>query len=174
VRPGLVNASLGILEDLGDYPAAYRIAKDEIGRAGAPYYYEADLAGIAEKLGHPQEALSLLDRAYHDSRGPATRFQWGQLYLSGLLRMAPSDGRRIGDTGATVLGELDGTDRIYRRVRVRLERLDRELRAWNTAAGGAHAGVLQGLHSRMQRICEKIPDADAARASCDAFLKGAA
>jgi hypothetical protein len=95
------------------------------------------------------------------------------MYVSGLLRMAPKDTQRIVDAGTAVLGELDGPDRIYRRARVRLERMDRELRAWNDAAKGAHEDVLQGLHSRMQSICVKIPDADAARASCDAFLKSA-
>ena len=73
-----------------------------------------------------------------------------------------------------VLSELDGPDRIYRRARVRLEKLDHELRAWNDAAKGAHDDVLQSLHARMQEICVKIPDADAARASCEAFLKSSA
>ena len=78
------------------------------------------------------------------------------------------------DAGTEVLGELDGPDRIYRRARVRLERMDRELRAWNDAAKGAHQDVLQGLRARMQQICVKIPDADAARHSCDAFLASSA
>ena len=72
-----------------------------------------------------------------------------------------------------MLAELDGPDRIYRRARVRLEKLDRELRAWNDASRGQHADVLQELHARMQEICVKIPDAEPARASCDAFLKAA-
>ena len=173
VRSGLVNASLDILEDIGDYPGAYKIAHEEIARASAPYYYKADLAEIAEKLGHKDEAVTLLDEAYRESQGAATRFQWGQLYISGLLRMAPKDSQRIEDAGTAVLGELDGPDRIYRRARVRLEKLDRELRAWNDAAKGAHADVLQGLRARMQQICVKIPDTEAARRSCDAFLKSA-
>jgi protein disulfide-isomerase len=173
VRSGLVNASLSILEDIGDLPAAYDIAHAEIARASAPYYYKADLAEIAEKMGRKDEALTLLDEAYRESQGAATRFQWGVLYVSGLLRMAPKDSARIADAGSSVLGELDGPDRIYRRARVRLERLDRELRAWNDAAKGTHGEVLQDLHGRMQGICIKIPAADAARASCDAFLKSA-
>lgn len=173
VRSGLVNAALNILEDVGDYPDAYKIAHDEIARASAPYYYKADLAEIAEKMGRRDEALTLLDEAYHESQGPATRFQWGQLYLSGLLRMAPQDSQRIEDAGSAVLGELDGPDRIYRRARVRLEQLDQELRAWNQAAKGAHADVLQELRARMQQICVKIPDQEAARGSCDQFLKAA-
>jgi thiol-disulfide isomerase/thioredoxin len=173
VRSGLVNASLDILEDLNDLPGAYTVAHDEIARASAPYYYKADLAEIAEKMGRKDEALTLLDEAYRESQGAATRFQWGQLYVSGLLRLAPKDTRRITDAGSAVLAELDGPDRIYRRARVRLEKLDRELRAWNDAAKGSHADVLQGLHEHMQEICIKIPDADPARASCDAFLKSA-
>lgn len=171
VRSGLVNASLDILEDIGDYQRAYQIAHAEIGRASAPYYYKADLAEIAEKLGRKDEAVTLLDEAYRESQGTATRFQWGQIYVSGLLRMAPRDSQRIEDASTAVLGELDGPDRIYRRARVRLERLDRELRAWNDAAKGAHTDVLRGLRVRMQQICVKIPDTEAARSSCDAFLK---
>jgi len=173
VRAGLVNASLDILEDVGDLPKAYTIAQAEIGRSETPYYFQADLAEIAEKLGHKDEAISLLEQAYRGSRGAATRFQWGQLYVSGLLRMAPNDVMRIEDTGAQVLGELDGPDRIYRRARARLEKLDRELRAWDDAAKGQHQQVLHDLRARMQQICVKIPDKEAARASCDAFLKSA-
>jgi protein disulfide-isomerase len=171
VRSGLVNAALNILEDIGDYPAAYQIAQAEIGRASAPYYYKADLAEIAEKLGHKDEALTLLGEAYQESQGAATRFQWGQLYLSGLLRLAPKDAPRIESAGTQVLAELEGPDRIYLRARVRLEKLDRELRAWNSAAKGTHGDVLQSLHARMQQICVKIPDGEPARASCDAFLQ---
>jgi protein disulfide-isomerase len=174
VRSGLVNAALNILEDIGDYPAAYQVAQAEIGRASAPYYYRADLAEIAEKLGHKDEALTLLDQAYQESQGAATRFQWGQLYLSGLLRLTPKDAPRIESAGAQVLSELDGPDRIYLRARVRLEKLDRELRAWNLAAKGTHRDVLDSLHAHMQQICVKIPDGEPARESCDSFLQPAA
>jgi hypothetical protein len=84
--------------------------------------------------------------------------------------MAPKDSQRIEAAGDAVLAELDGPDRIYRRARVRLERMDGELRAWNEAAKGAHGDVLQGLRERMQQICVKIPDGDAARGSCEGFL----
>jgi len=173
VRSGLVNAALNILEDTGDYPKAYQIAKAEMARSNTPYYYEADLAEVAEKMGQKDEAVSLLDQAYRESQGAATRFQWGQIYVSGLLRMTPKDSSRIQQAGSAVLAELDGPDRIYRRARVRLERLDRELRAWNDASKGQHGDVLQTLHARMQEICVKIPDSEPSRASCDAFLKAA-
>jgi thioredoxin-related protein len=173
LRSGLVNASLNILEDTGDYAKAYDIAKAEMARSATPYYYEGDLAEIAEKLGRQDEAISLLDQAYRDSQGPATRFQWGQRYVSGLLRLTPKDSGRIEQAGSAVLSELDGPDRIYRRARVRLEKLDHDLRAWNDASRGQYNGVLQNLHSHMQEICVKIPDKEPARESCEAFLKTA-
>jgi thiol-disulfide isomerase/thioredoxin len=173
LRSGLVNASLNILEDVGDYHKAYDVAKAEIARSGTPYYYEGDLAEIAEKQGHRDEAVALLEKAYQHSQGPATRFQWGAIYMSGLLRMTPKDAARVQQAGAEVLAELDGQDRIYRRARVRLEKLDHELRAWNDASRGQYSEVLQNLHVQMQQICVKIPDKEPARASCDAFLKPA-
>lgn len=174
VRPGLVNAALNILEDTDQYDKAYQIAKAEINRSETPYYYQADLAEIAEKLGHKDEAIHLLDLAYHGARGPATRFQWGTLYVSGLLRMAPSQDQRIKRAALEVLGELDGPDRIAARARVRLAKLDQELRHWNSAAQGAHQQILQTLHSRVQQICVKLPAPQPERSSCDAFLSDAA
>ena len=174
VRPGLVNAALNILEDTDQYDKAYQIAKAEIARSETPYYYQADLAEIAEKLGRKDEAIQLLDVAYHGAHGPATRFQWGALYISGLLRMTPKDDQRIQQAGLEVLGELDGPDRIAARARVRLAKLDQELRHWNSKANGAHAQVLRALHARSRQICVKVPAAQPARASCDAFLSHAA
>ena len=170
VRPGLVNASLGILEDSNQYRLAYRIARDEVSRADAPYYYQADLAEIAEQLGHRHEAIALLKQSYQGARGPATRFQWGQRYLAGLLRMAPQDAARIQRVGLQVLGELDGSDRIADRTRVRLAQLDAQLRAWNRAARGAHAAVLRALRERMREQCARLDAEGTAHAGCAAFL----
>jgi protein disulfide-isomerase len=171
VRAGLASASIDLLESLGDYARARDVAQAEITRSATPYYFEGTLGGIAEKQGRNDDAVALLEQAYRDAQGPSTRFQWGQSYVSGLLRLAPKDPERIQAAGDSVLNELDGPDRIYRRTRLRLEQLDQELRGWNDAAKGQYGGVLHELHGRMQQICVKIPDQEPARASCDAFLK---
>lgn len=174
VRPGLVNAALNILEDSGQYGRAYAVARDEIARSDSPYYYQADLAEIAEKLGRRQEAIHLLGQAYEGSRGPATRFQWGQLYLSGLLRMVPQDERRIEQVGLQVLGELNGgPDQLADRVRVRLDTLDQQLRGWNRAAHGRHERVLRALRARVRAECAQWPAHSPALGSCRAFLASA-
>jgi len=170
IRSGLFNAALNVYDALGDSQRAYEAALAELPRAQQPYYVKADLGQLAEDLGRGDEALRWRAEAYAEAVGAATRFQWGQSYASALLRIAPGEEARIRDVTLAALGELDGPDRIYRRARLRLERLGRELERWNAGAAGRHAGVLRALHARMQQICVKIPQGEPARASCEAFL----
>jgi protein disulfide-isomerase len=174
IRSGLFNAALNVCAALGDTQRAYDLALAELPRSKEPYYVKADLGELAEDLGRADEALRWRAEAYDEAVGAATRFQWGQNYTSALLRLAPQDEGRIRDAALAALGELDGPDRIYRRARLRLERLGRELERWNSAAGGRHAAVLGALRARMQQICAKIPQAEPAHASCEAFLAPAA
>ncbi len=145
----------------------------ELKKTATPYYYKADLGELAESLGRKDEALRWYSEGYTEARGIATRFQWGSIYASSLLRLAPDDAAKISEVTSGVLGELDGPDRIYRRGRMRLVRLDKALRKWDTDAKGAHHEVIVVLHARMQQICVKVPPAEPARATCEAFLAGA-
>lgn len=173
VRAGIVNAALNIYNELQLYQAAYDLAKTELPQAQHPYYLKADLAELAAKLGREDEAISLWQQAYQEAEGASTRFQWGVGYVSALLRLQPEAAPRIAEATSQVLGELDAPDRIYRRSRLRLERLDRGLRVWNEAADNKHAEVLKALHARMQQVCAKIPTNEPARVSCNNFLHGA-
>jgi thiol-disulfide isomerase/thioredoxin len=173
VRSGIINAILPIYDLVGQNERAYKVVQGELAHTATPYYYKADLGELAEELGRKNEALKWYAEGFAEAQGPATRFQWGAIYASSLLRLQPDDAAKISDVTARVLGELDGPDRIYRRARMRLERLDLALRKWNTTTQGAHHDVLVGLHERMQQICGKIPKTDAARGSCDAFLASA-
>ena len=51
----------------------------------------SDMGHICEELGREDEALDWYERAYHESKGPATRFQWGTSYLLAVMRLAPDD-----------------------------------------------------------------------------------
>ncbi len=173
VRSGIINAVLPIYDVLGQNEQAYKVVQGELAKTATPYYYKADLGDLAEGLGRKQEALKWFSEGYAEARGPATRFQWGTFYAASLLRLDPNDADKILDVTGQVLGELDGPDRIYRRARMRLARLDKSLRKWDTDTGSAHHAVIVGLRERMQQICVKIPQSEAARASCDAFLASA-
>ena len=167
-RPAVVNASLDLLDVLGEDDRAYSILDQEVKTSKAPYYYMLDLASLDEKRGHKDAAVALLGRAYRESQGTATRFQWGTVYVRGLVRMRPQGETEIRDAALAVLGELDGPDRIYRRSRIGLEKLDGSLREWDKKS--AHAGVITVLRKRMDEVCGKIPTADPARQPCETFL----
>jgi len=168
VRAGVVNSASYVYDQLDDLDAAYAMVNAEIATAHAPYYYMLDLADIEEKRGHAALALSWYERAYRESEGVATRFQWGSVYLSALLRLAPSEHTRIRDTGMAVIGELDGPDRIQARTRYGLEKLDKRLRKWNSQH--RHDADIRALRARMDATCGKLPEHDAGRSSCRKFL----
>ena len=173
VRSGIINAVLPIYDMLGRNEQAYKIVQGELAKTATPYYYKADLGELAESLGRKDEALKWYAEGYAGARGPATRFQWGEIYAASLLRLVPNDADKIRSVTGQVLGELDGPDRIYRRARVRLARLDNALRKWNADTKNVHHEVIVGLRDRLQQICVKIPQAEQARANCDAFLASA-
>jgi protein disulfide-isomerase len=167
-RASVVNAALNILDQLGDDDRAYAITREQMAQSKSPYYYMLDLADLDEKHGHIDSAIDWLSKAYAQSQGAATRFQWGTDYLMGLIRMKPADDAGIRAAGLAVLGELDGPDRIYRRTRMRLERLDQVLVKWN--AKGDHTATLAALRQRMEGICAQIPKTDPASDTCRGFL----
>jgi thiol-disulfide isomerase/thioredoxin len=167
-RASVVNAALNILDVVGDDDRAYAITREQLALSKSPYYYMLDLASLEEKHGHIDTAVDWLAQAYAQSRGAATRFQWGTEYLMGLIRMKPTDDAAIRAVGLAVLGELDGPDRIYRRTRIRLERLDRALSKWNDKGG--HAATIAALRQRMAGICTQIPRDDPANSTCREFL----
>ena len=163
-----MNAALNVLDVIGDDDRAYAITREQMAQSKSPYYYMLDLASLDEKHKHFDSAVNWLARAYAQSQGAATRFQWGSDYLMGLIRMKPTDDAAIRAAGLSVLGELDGPDRIYRRTRMRLERLDRALSKWN--AKGDHTATITALRQRMGGICNQIPKGDPASSACRGFL----
>jgi thiol-disulfide isomerase/thioredoxin len=170
-EPGAVNAAVNLFVALDDLPRAYTVAEAAVARSKTPYYHMADLAALDERRGQTDSAIAWLERAYRESKGPATRFQWGTNYVRGLIRMRPDDEAAVRDAMLEVLGELDGPNRIYRRSRARLETLDADLSMWN--ADGAHVGAITAIRVRMASICAQVPAAEqTALASCRGFLAG--
>jgi tetratricopeptide (TPR) repeat protein len=168
-EPGTVNAAVNLFVALDDLPGAYAVAEAAAARSKTPYYQMADLAALDERMGRTDSAIAWLERAYRESQGPATRFQWGTNYVRGLVRMRPDDEAGVRDAALAVLGELDGPNRIYRRSRARLETLDADLRKWN--ADGAHESAIGAIRERMAAICAHVPAAEeTALASCRGFL----
>ena len=172
VRAGVVNAASFVYEQLGDDAAEEALLRGELLTSKTPYYYMVDLGDLEEKRGHKSEAIVWFERAYRESRGTATRFQWGNIYLSALLRLDPADRQRIRRVAAAVIGDLDGRDRIQARTRMNLDKLDGRLRQWDSAH--RYDADLREIRKRMQGVCAHLPGDDAGLTSCRNFLSGAA
>jgi thiol-disulfide isomerase/thioredoxin len=167
VRAGVVNSAENIYIALEDRERLSALMAQEAQTSNTPWYYLGDLADVEEELGHKQRALELMAEAYAKAKGPASRFQWGFNYLSGLLRMAPDDTATIEKVGAAVLGELDGPNRVHRRTLSRLNRLDKALHDWNSSQ--ARAAVVAKFRARVARACSKSPGDEAVASGCRAF-----
>jgi len=167
VRAGVVNSAENIYIALEDKERLGALMAQEAKTSNTPWYYIGDLADVEEELGHKTRALELMAEAYRIAKGPASRFQWGFNYLSGLLRMAPDDTPTIEKVGASVLGELNGPNRVHRRTLSRLNKLDKALKEWNTTP--ARAAVVAKFRSSVTVACNKSPGDAAVQNGCRSF-----
>lgn len=167
-RAGIINSASWVLYELGDDVRLRSLLEEQIKVARTPYYYMPDIADIEERAGNTRAALEWLERGYRESKGPATRFQWGTLYVNGLLRMTPRDLPRIRSAVIEVTGELDGPDRIHARARARLTRLDTALGEWAVANDGG--ATLEAIGQHWRQLCARLPANDGARESCPDLL----
>lgn len=167
VRAGVVNSAINIYIGLDEWERARDLLSLEATTSNTPHYYIGDLAYVEEHLGNKQRSLELLAEAYHKAKGPASRFQWGFDYLSGLLRLTPEDTATIEKVGTEVIGELDGPNRVHRRTLSRLSRLDAALKEWSTDS--ARVAVFSKFRAQVAAACGKTGGDAAADEGCRNF-----
>jgi protein disulfide-isomerase len=170
-RSAIVNSASWVYTYLDDDAGLRALLDKQIAASKTPYYYYPDIADLEEKAGHKAEALNWLERGYKESKGPATRFQWGALYLNGLLRLAPQEEPRIRAAVLEVLGELDGPDRIHARARSRLDKLDAALGEW--AKKTKNGATLTAIGEYWKQVCAGLPETDPVRNECPGLLVAA-
>lgn len=168
-RQAVINAAANVLTDAGLASYARELLLREIERSEEPYYFMSGLAELAEAEGDNVAALNWLKRAHEASRGPATRFQWGRAYVSGLIRLTPEDGDAIESETIALFTEL-GADRnafYHRNARV-MSRLEQQLREWNTDA--IRQVHIDSIRTSVHALCTTLPPADRGKERCEAFL----
>jgi ATP/maltotriose-dependent transcriptional regulator MalT len=168
-RGAVVNAAIDILETLDEPQMAYTMVEAELKTATTPYYYMSHLASLDEALGHPDQAVAWMKRAYDESKGPVTRFRWGTNYVASLIRNRPTDAAAIQQATLSVLGELETAEDLHGSNSTRLRRLSNVLQKWN--ADGKHREVLRTARERMKTVCGNGTEGDVAEA-CRTFLAG--
>lgn len=173
-RQSVINAANHVLNVAGLTEDAQKLLTAALDTSPAPYYFMEDLAELAQKTGDNKKALYWLKRAWDESKGPATRFQWGYEYVSGLIEMSPDDKATIQTAATQLLKELSQhPDALYQRTRSRFDKLNASLTEW----GGKHQGAatLKALRAQATSLCTRIPASEGeSRKSCDGFLNTAA
>ena len=167
-RQPIINALGNVLVDAGMDDVAKPLLLAELERSKQGYYFMPEIADIEKRAGNYEQALAWLQQAYDETRGPATRFQWGYYYLSGLLEMTPDDIDRIRDTTVGMINELQESGGFYLRPKSQLSRLQDELLAWAEANGTD--SVLDDIREAVRGICT---DAAVPDESCTTFLEPA-
>ncbi|MFV8818098.1 thioredoxin family protein [Haliea sp. E17] len=127
-----------------------------------PYYFMVVLADIERDEGNTEQALNWYRKAWEAARGPATRVQWGTIYLLALIDLAADDLAGIEATGDAILGEMTvQADALHQRNTRRMERINTALQEWVAQPGGdsgdsaGRAQVLAHFQARLQGVCEQ-------------------
>jgi thiol-disulfide isomerase/thioredoxin len=167
-RQSVINTANNVLTEAGLLDESKALLIREIGISKQPYYFMVSLADVEQELGNINDALGWLRRAWEVSDGPATRFQWGNYYIAGLIDMAPEQTDLIRDTVLQVFDELAATRAFYQRPRRQLARLRQRLDAWGEDP--ATATAMAAIRERVRGVCTTLPEDDPAKDTCLSFL----
>ncbi len=167
-RQSVMNTANNVLVDAGFLDESRKLLIREIGISRQPYYFMTALADVEQQQGNVNDALGWLKRAWEVCEGPATRFQWGNYYVAGLIEMVPEQTTLIRDTVVQVFDELAQTNAFYQRPKRQLERLERRLSEWSENADTTEA--MTQIRARVSEVCAALPDDDEAKATCQSFL----
>ena len=170
-RQAVINAASNVLSRAGMPDVARPLLLAELEKSKQPYYFMLALADIEQEAGNYDEAIAWLKQAYDASTGPATRFQWGYYYLSGLLEMVPDDADLIQSATIDVIRELDAAAGFYQRPKAQLGRLEQKLLDWSEDT--EQADVINAIRVDVLANCGRFADQQASFETCQAFLDSA-
>lgn len=168
-RQAAISTAAGLLEDVGDAAGAERLLTAELERTATPFYYMPTLSRLAEERGDPVRALDWLRQGYESAVGPASRVQWGTLYIEGVTRLTPADAAEVERAAKAVIDELGASpDSFHQRTRVRFTRIETALRAWAAAHDGE--AVIDRVRAHMADVCPRTQTDLGAIQACQTWL----
>lgn len=169
-RQAVIPSAADLLSEAGLLDESDALLKSELPKAVSPYYHMLVLAANAKARGDKAGALDWAEKAWNESKGPATRLQWGSSYVNRLIDLAPQDAARIEKAATGVLSELEPTpDTFYERNRRGLEKMGQRLLAWNGSA--QRRAVVKRLSQQLDAVCAKLPSQSETRAACTGVFK---
>lgn len=168
-RQSVVSSAAYALANAGLLDDSDNLLKAELKRSHSPHYFMTSLATNARKRGDKQAAANWYEQAYNAAQGPATRLQWGSIYVMGLLDVVPEQVPRIEKAAQSVLAEVAKIDNpFYERNRAYLERMGKKLNDWNK--DGKNQGSYKKIAVQLDGICHKLPANDPQKSVCQNVL----
>lgn len=154
-RQAVINSVFGLLVDSDMTEKAEALLLAELPKSTSPYYWMSDLAQLSKDSGRIKESLGWLEKAYRESKGKATRFQWGVNYVVGIIAMTPDNETLVQQSAIDILQELASQkDPIHGRNSKRIAHLGKEIRSWNSIA--SRQVVVDKLKLSYAQICNSI------------------
>lgn len=152
-RQSVVNQINHVLQASHLMDEAKNLLLREIERSPSPYYFMSSLASIAEKQDENVVALDWRRKAYENSVGSATRFQWGANYVRAVIRLQPDNEILIQTTAIALLDELQSNSDVFagRNFRV-LMSLNQQLNSWQAERGPT---LLAEFKTTIDRRCQE-------------------
>ena len=170
-RQSVISGAADILAEAGLLAESDALLTTRARALPFPVLLHARPRGQCKKRGDKAGALDWAEKAYAAAKGPATRLQWGVSYVRTLIATAPEDAARIERVAGQIIGELEATpETFYERNRRALERMGRELAAWNKDK--RHDASVRRIRAEMAtRVREAAGRPIPARATCDGALR---
>ena len=168
-RQAVIPSAADLLTEVGLLDESDALLKAELPKAVSPYYHMLGLAQNAKKRGDKAGSLKWAEQAYAESKGPATRLQWGAGYVGKVIDLTPEDTIRIEKAAASVIGELEAVpETFYERNRRVLEKMGKRVLAWNQQ--GKHTSSVKKLKGQLDSVCAKLGGDGEAQQACAAIF----
>ena len=168
-RQAVIPAAADLLAEAGLLDESDALLKAELPKAIAPYYHMLGLAENAKTRKDTKAAVDWAAKAWENSKGTATRLQWGASYINYLVDLSPNDSARIERTALAIVAEVGPTpDMFYGRSARSLKRLASKLKAWNK--NSTHQVSLDLVQAQLTGICKLLPKQDLSRSTCDSVF----
>jgi len=163
-RQSVVNQINHVLQTAGLIAEAKALLMKELERSPSPYYFMSSLASIAEREQDFTLALDWRQKAYANSTGSATRFQWGANYVKAIIRLQPDNESLIQTTSMSLLDELQISSDVFagRNFRV-LRSLNKQLIAWQADRAQT---LLADFRTSLDRRCQELKTGSQEATNC--------
>ncbi len=162
-RQSVINQISHIYRQAGLVNDAKSLLLAELEKSASPYYFMSGLGSLAEKDNNFEEALAWRKRAYENSVGVATRFQWGANYVLAMIRMAPEDHQAIAVRASALLSEFHVSGELFagRNFRI-LKRLNENLRSWREE----QKPETLAFEPEVEKLCDDQKEASLQQQNC--------